>query len=215
MQKIVAFVPIRLNSKRIKNKSIINIAGRPMFCRSLETLDKLGIPVHVYSNDNIILKNMIDFDSKNIIFTNRAKHLDSDDVKGIDIYKEFAKEIESEIYLLCHCTSPFVKLSTYKKCIKSVISGNNSSVTVKREQTFSWLNGKMINFSLPRQKTQDIVPVFIETSAAYCYKKEVLDKDSRTCQNPFFVETSGMEIIDIDNESDLDFIRYFEKGKKR
>lgn len=208
MNKVVAYMPIRLNSQRIKQKSIIDVLGRPMFCWSLETLDKLGIPVYVYTNEIERLKDKLDFKTKNIIFLERPKRLDDNDIKGIDIYKQFSKQVDSEIYLLTHCTSPFVTLESYKNCINAVLSGTNlSSMTVKKEQTFVWYKSDRLNFSLPRPKTQEIEPVFIETSAAYCYRKEVLNSNSRTCDKPRLILTNGIETIDIDEEEDLQLIR--------
>ena len=205
--EVVCFVPIRLNSVRVKQKSILNVAGRPMFCWSLSTLDKLGIPVYVYSSDIKKLKEKIDFEFKNIIFLNRPEFLDADDTVGLDIYKEFSKQVESDVYLLAHCTSPFVTLETYKKCIQAVLEGSESSLTVKKEQTFVWYKKEKLNFSIPRLKTQEIEPVYIETSAAYCYRKHTLENNSRSCDNPCLIMTEGLETIDIDEKSDLELIR--------
>lgn len=210
MNEIVCFMPIRLNSQRIKNKSIVNVCGRPLFCWSLETLDKLNIPVYIFTNDSETLKDLIDFKSNNIHWLNRPKYCDDHDTKGIDIYKEFSNLIPSENYLLAHCTSPFVKLESYKKCIDAVLKdGYYSSMTVKEEKTFIWYKEKKLNFSIPRQKTQDLEPVFLETSAAYCFKVEILNKNSRSCENPKFIVTDSIEAIDIDEQEDLELLRRF------
>lgn len=199
----VAFVPIRLNSKRIKNKNLLKIKGRPIICWCLETLDELGIPVFVYASDTKKLKPHIDFSPQNIIFMDRPISLDSDDTLGIDIYKSFCSAVKSEVYMLCHCTSPFVSAETYKNCIKAVENGAVSSLTVKRHQTFAWYNGDMLNFSLPRKQTQHINPVYIETSGAYCFTKKVIEKNSRSCGNPTLIEVDSIEAVDIDDKNDL------------
>lgn len=214
---VVAFVPIRLNSQRIKNKSIIDIYGRPMFCWCLETLDSLNIPVYVYSNNIDALEKKIDFEYKNVYFLNRPEYLDNHDTKGIDIYKEFSKQIDANSYLLAHCTSPFVKSSSYKKCIDKVLNeGYNSSCTVEKKQTFCWHKDSPLNFSIPRQKTQDIVPVYVETSAAYCYNKDVLNSGSRTSHKNAFIVTSGFENLDIDEPEDMDIldISFLNEGRQ-
>lgn len=204
IEEVVAFMPIRLNSQRIKEKSIADVQGRPMFCWSLETLDKLNIPVYVYTNDEERLREKLDFQSKNIIFLKRPKYLDDHDTKGIEIYKEFAKQVPSKKYLLVHCTSPFVKLESYKNCIEAVGSNYDSSLTVKEERAFCWFNDSPLNFEMPRPKTQDLLPVLVETSAAYCYLNNVLDSNSRSGASVKLVKTRGEEIIDIDNQEDLD-----------
>lgn len=207
MEKIVCFMPIRLNSQRIKEKSIIDILGRPMFCHSLETLDQLDIPVYVFTNEIERLKSLVDFKTKNVKWLARPSYLDDHNTKGIDIYREFSNLAKSENYLLTHCTSPFIKLESYKACINAVLKeGFKSSMSVKKEKTFAWMNGSPINFNFPRPKTQDLNPVFIETSAFYCYKSIVLEKNARTCNNPKMIVTKGLENIDIDNPEDLEFL---------
>ena len=138
----------------------------------------------------------------------RPKYLDDHSTKGINIYKEFSKQVKSEIYLLTHCTSPFVKRDTYERCLDAVRSGGySSSLTVKKEQTFVWYQGSRLNFSLPRPKTQEITPVLVETSAAYCYRANVLNSGSRSCDQPSLILTNGLETIDIDEMNDLELIR--------
>jgi CMP-N-acetylneuraminic acid synthetase len=205
MNDIVIFMPMRLNSQRIKHKNIINVFGRPMFCWSLETLDKLNLPIYIYTSDIKIFKEHLDFIPKNINFIERPKILDNNDICGYLIYKEFSNIINSSAYMLTHCTSPFVKLETYERIINAVlIDGYDSSCTVEKKQTFCWYKNNKINFSMPRIKTQDLEPIFIETSAAYCFKKEVLNLGCRTGSNICFIETSGIENFDIDNKSDLE-----------
>ncbi len=201
MNNIVAFIPIRLNSKRVKNKNVRILKGRPLFCWCLESLDKLKIPVYVYTNYSEVLINCLDFIPSNIEFIKRPKYLDDDKTVGIEIYKQFANDIPSEKYLLCHCTSPFVSTDTYKKCID--LGDYDSSMTVQRIQTFCWYDDKPLNFKPPRPRTQDIKPIFVETSAAYCYTKEVLDRGERTSDCPLKIETHYPETIDIDTEEDF------------
>lgn len=55
--KTVAFVPIRLNSKRVEGKNLKILGGKPLLCHILETLTKIkGIDeVYVYcSNETIV-----------------------------------------------------------------------------------------------------------------------------------------------------------------
>ena len=218
MKDLVFFMPIKINSTRVKNKSIKTLDGRPLFCWSLETLDKLGVPIYVFSSDCNILKQKLDFNSKNIFFLDRDKRLDYDDVVGIQIYKEFKKLIPSKNYILTHCTSPFIELASYQKAIDLLFKDNfESIITVKKIKTFCWYNDKKINFSLPRQKTQDLLPVLVETSGMYGYKYDVLDSNSRSSENCKLVELSDIEAIDIDDDEDFRYadiiINYIKQSK--
>ena len=197
-------MPIRLNSKRVKNKNLVKVFGRPLFCWLAETADKLDIPFYIFTNYEKQLKSVIDFKPKNILFLERSKSLDKDSTLGIDIYKEFCNKIKSDIYLLLHCTSPFLSLKNLKKTINAVYKkGYNSALTVDMKQTFTWYKGKPLNFSNPRPRTQDIEPVYFETSGAYCFKRKVIENNHRVDFNSFkFIKVGFQESIDIDNYED-------------
>ena len=54
-------------------------------------------------------------------------------------------------------------------------------------------------------RTQDIKPIFYETSAFYIFRNELLKKYNRRIgQNPFMVETDNIESIDIDEKKDYE-----------
>jgi CMP-N-acetylneuraminic acid synthetase len=202
--QIVAFMPIRLCSKRVAGKSIRLLGGRPLFCWVLEELDQLGIPVHVYCSAPEEIQPLVDFPTKNVLFTVRPDRLDGDEVKGIEIYRQFAADVPADGYLLTHCTSPFMKAATYEKVLDPVRSGTvTCALTVRRAQTFAWYEGKPLNFSLPRIQTQRLTPVFIETSAAYCYRAGILAAGDRSDLRPHLIEIGWPEEEDIDYDNDF------------
>ena len=204
MNDVVFLMPIKVNSTRVKNKSIKTLVGRPLFCWSLETLDMLNVPIYVFSSQCELLKKKLDFTSKNIIFLNRPKELDEDDVLGIQIYKSFKELVPSKNYILTHCTSPFISLDSYKKAVDTISKDSiESIVAVNKIKTFCWYNDKEINFTLPRPKTQDLLPVLVETSGIYGYKSHVLETNSRTSKKCKKIELNSFESIDIDEYEDF------------
>ena len=203
--KTVALVPIKLNSKRLPNKNILPIAGHPLcwyLCNSL--IRAKGIDeVYVYCSD----KEIIQYLPKDILFKKREKWLDGDLIKGFDIYREFIKEVDADIYVLAHTTSPFIKASSIENALSHILSGeHDSAFSAERIQTFAWYQGKPINYDLndvPR--TQDMEPIWIETSAFFMFKKEVFTVYNRRIGfNPYIQEVSGIEAIDIDEKKDYD-----------
>lgn len=197
-------MPIRLNSKRVASKSIRSLGGRPLFCWMLQELDQLGIPVHVYCSNPEEVGSLLDFPARHVVFTRRPERLDDDDVKGIDIYRQFATDVPADVYLLSHCTSPFMKAETIRQALDPVLQGEaRCALTVKRIQTFTWFDGRPLNFSLPRIQTQRLTSIFVETSAAYCYRKEVLAAGDRSDLSPKLVEVRWPEDEDIDYETDF------------
>jgi CMP-N-acetylneuraminic acid synthetase len=204
--KIAAFVPIKLKNERLENKNILPLKGKPLcyyiFLRLLES----NLKTYVYCSDEKIKE----FIPQDVIFVKRNKILDQNTTKGLEIYNSFVNEINADAYVLAHATSPFTKTTTIKKCIDS-FENYDSSLTVLKYQTFSWFKNKPINYNLSDiPRTQDIEPIYIETSSVYSFKKEIILNNRRIGYNPNFIEVDLIEAIDIDNESDYNFAKKLE-----
>lgn len=116
-------------------------------------------------------------------------------------------KVDADIYMVCHCTSPFVKKEHFSECLRQVYSGkHDSSFTGERLQRLMWYNGKPLNFDaadIPR--TQDLPVYYNEVSAAYVFKKETFEKlNRRVGLTPYICEVSGYECIDIDYPEDFE-----------
>ncbi len=203
--KVVAFVPIKLNSQRLPNKNILPLAGHPLcwhICKTL-TLTKGIDEVYVYCSDPTVNEYIPD----GVIFKRRDKRLDGDLVKGFEIYNSFINEIDADIYVLAHTTSPFVRVSSIENALTRVISGDfDSAFSAQKVQTFAWYKGQPINYDLndvPR--TQDLEPIWVETSAFFIFMKEIFTVHNRRIGfTPYIQMVSGMEAIDIDEKKDYE-----------
>ena len=203
--KTVALVPIKLNSQRLLHKNILPIAGHPLcwhICSSLikaKGIDK----VYVYCSDEEVKKYL----PEGTLFKQREKWLDKDLVKGFDIYRSFINEVDADVYVLAHTTSPFIKVSSIENALSHILNGeNDSAFSAERIQTFAWYQGKPINYDLndvPR--TQDMEPIWVETSAFFMFKKEIFTVYNRRIGfSPFIQEVSGIEALDIDEKKDYE-----------
>ena len=203
--KVVAFVPIRLNSKRVVGKNIKPLGGKPMMCYLLETLATVkGIDeVYVYCSSDEVLPYL----PSGVKLLKRDTALDSDLALGEQIYDAFVKDIDADVYMLAHTTSPFIKAETIENAIEEVTSGrHDSAFSAQKIQTFAWYEGKPLNYSptsIPR--TQTIEPVFVETSAFYIFKRETWVKEHRRVGNtPYMAVVGPVEGIDIDYPEDFE-----------
>lgn len=203
--KTVALVPIKLNSQRLPHKNILPIAGHPLcwhICNSLKNARGID-EVYVYCSDEKVTEYL----PEGVIFKQREKWLDGDLVKGFDIYRSFISEVDADVYVLAHTTSPFIKTETIENALAHILSGeNDSAFSAERIQTFAWYQGRPINYDLndvPR--TQDMEPIWVETSAFFMFKKEIFTEHNRRIgYNPFIQEVSGIEAVDIDEKKDYD-----------
>lgn len=203
--KVVAFVPIKLNSQRLPHKNILPIAGHPLCWHLCNTLLKVNNidEVYVYCGDERVSA----YIPEGVILKKRDKKLDGDLVKGFDIYRSFISEVDADVYVLAHTTSPFIKQESIDNALKHIVSGSNDSAfSAEKIQTFAWYKDKPINYDLndvPR--TQDLEPIWVETSAFFMFKKEIFtDYNRRIGFNPYIQEVSGIEAIDIDEKKDYD-----------
>jgi len=204
--KVTAFVPIKLNSKRLPKKNILPIGQHPLcwyIFNSLLEVKKID-EVYVFCSN----KNIVDYIPNGVKLLLRESYLDGDLIKGFEIYKSFIELIDSDIYILAHTTSPFISQKSIENSLFRVLGNqNDSALSVQRKQTFAWYNGKPLNYSpkdIPR--TQDIEPVYIETSGFFIFKRNIfLNHGRRIGFNPYFQEVDEIEAIDIDTEEDYKF----------
>lgn len=203
--KTVAFVPIKLNSQRLPRKNILPIAGHPLCWHIFDSLKRVNKidEIYVYCSDERVL----DYLPEGVAFKKRDKKLDGDMVKGFDIYKGFISEVDADIYVLAHATSPFIKFESIENSLAHILSGeNDSAFSVKRIQTFVWYKNKPVNYDLEDvPRTQDIEPVWMETSAFFMFRKEVFTQHNRRIGfYPYLQEVSGIEALDIDEKEDYE-----------
>lgn len=204
--KVVAIVPIKLNSQRLPHKNILPIGDKPLCYHICNTLKKIEMidKVCVYCSSDEVVKYIPD----SVDYVKRPEYLDGDLIKGKQIYSEFINSIDADIYILAHTTSPFIKKSSIENALQKVYSGEyDSAFSAEKKQTFCWYDGKPINYKLDDiPRTQDIMPIWVETSAFFIFRKEIFTEHGRRIGfKPYIQEVNGIETIDIDTKEDYDF----------
>ena len=204
--KVVAFVPIRLNSKRVAGKNLKMLGDKPLLQYILDTLTNTTPidEVYVYCSREEI-KPML---PQGVKFLKRDESLDRDETLGEEIYDAFTKEVDADVYILAHTTSPFIKVETIENAIRKITDGtHDSAFSAQKVQTFSWYKGRPLNYDLKEiPRTQTIEPVYFETSAFYIFRKEIWTVEhQRIGHNPYMAIVDPIEGIDIDNPEDFEF----------
>ena len=203
--KVTAVVPMKLNNRRLPQKNTKCFKnGKPLCWYILSTLLKINEieEVYVYCSNPDIKK----YIPEDVNYLKRSEDLDQDSTKMNEVLQAFAREIPSDIYVMTHTTAPFIKSSSIKKGLEAVLSGDfDSSFAVKKLQDFLWKDGRPFNYELDNiPRTQDLPPLFEETSGFYIYKSNIITNlNRRIGQKPFLVEVSEIESIDIDEPEDF------------
>ncbi|WP_102273265.1 acylneuraminate cytidylyltransferase family protein [Cytobacillus massiliigabonensis] len=214
--KVVAFVPIKLNSQRLPHKNILPFGDHSLSWYIFKNLlNVAGIDeIYVFCSDEIIMN----YIPEGVKFLQRDSYLDGDMVQGHEIYQSFVNLVDGDIYLLAHTTSPFLTSKSIENALLNMLSGKyDSALSVQQKQTFIWYDGKPLNYdssNIPR--TQDIMPIYMETSGFYMFKKEhLLTYGRRIGFNPYFQKLNDIEAIDIDTREDYEFaLKILETNKQ-
>ena len=202
--KRVAFVPIRLNSQRVEGKNLRELGGRPMMTYLLESLvaaENID-EVYVYCSNPVVESYLPD----GVEFLRRSESLDQNTTLGREIYDAFTQQVEADIYILAHATSPFIRTSTIEQAVAAVESGeHDSAFSAEKIQTFTWWQGKPLNYSIESvPRTQDLEPIYIETSAFFVFVRDLWCREHRRIgKKPYIAVTDRIESMDIDNPDDF------------
>lgn len=203
--KITAVVPMKLNNQRLPQKNTKAFqSGKPLCYYILSTLLKCKYidEIYVYCSNSEITK----YIPEKVKYLTRSSELDLNTTKMNEVLKAFAEDVDSDIYLMTHTTAPFVKAESIEKGLEAVISGEyDSAFAAKKLQEFLWKDGRPFNYELDNiPRTQDILPMYEETSGFYIYRKEVIaEMNRRIGDKPYIVEVSKIESCDIDEEEDF------------
>lgn len=204
--KVAAFVPVKLNNERAPGKNTRRFDdGTPLITHFLKTLVKVPEIDELYvfcSREEIR-----DYLVPGVRYLKRPASLDTREATPQDIISTFMSMVDADIYMVCHCTSPFVRAERFSECIRKVWEeGYDSAFTGEKLQRLMWHNGQPLNFdaaNVPR--TQDLPVYYNEVSAAYVFRRETFETlHRRIGLKPYICQVSGVECVDIDYPEDFE-----------
>ncbi len=203
--KTVAVVPMKLNNRRLPQKNTKAFTnGKPLCYYILSTLLSISSIDEVYiycSNPDIQ-----EFIPEGVKYLKRSASLDQDTTKMNEVLQCFAADVPADIYVMTHTTAPFISKESIEKGLEAVDSGEyDSAFAAKKLQDFLWKDGKPFNYELDNiPRTQDLPPLYEETSGFYIYKANVMTKlNRRIGEHPYIVEVGEIESVDIDEAEDF------------
>jgi CMP-N-acetylneuraminic acid synthetase len=208
--KIVAVIPVKLNNERLPGKNTKLLGDKPLIQYCLETVTSISdiSESYVFCSNEIIRNYLIN----GAQFLKRPEYLDLPTSNFTQIFLEFIRKIDADIYVYAHATAPFVGAETIKREINAVSSGEyDSAFCAEKIQDFLWMGGIPLNFdaeNLPR--SQELPVIFRETSGVYVFRKDVfLKRHRRVGLKPYIAEIDRREAVDINNAEDFRFAEMF------
>lgn len=227
-KRIIALLPMKANSERVKGKNFKEFNGKPLFKWILDTL--LAVPeidqVIINTDARHILAENSLVDSERVLIRDRKPEICGDLVSMNKIIQDDLENTDADIYLMTHTTNPLLSAETIKACIQQYVEQQekgecDSLFTVDKIQTrFYRADVSAVNHDPDNLvRTQDLEPWFEENSNLYVFNKDSFAKtNARIGASPTMHVNPKFESIDIDEPEDWDMAivagRYLmEQGK--
>ena len=137
--KIVALLPMKANSERVKGKNFRELAGKPLFKWILDSLLAVKeIDCVVINTDarHILAENGL-VESERVIIRDRKPELCGDMVSMNLILADDIHAIDADTYLMTHTTNPLISSDTIQSGFKKLAENpdKDSLFTVNKIQT--------------------------------------------------------------------------------
>jgi CMP-N-acetylneuraminic acid synthetase len=173
-KKIVAMIPARIGSERLKKKNLALVDNKPLIFYSINAAIKSKIFDEIYINsDDLIFEDIAKRYKVN--FYLRPKHLGSSEARSDDVIFDFLQSFNDvEILVWVNSISPLLNSFDISKCINFFKKKKLDSLILSNTyQVHSYFKDKPINFSKKGlfSKTQDLVPVKLLNYSIMMWKK--------------------------------------------
>jgi CMP-N-acetylneuraminic acid synthetase len=213
--KIVALLPMKANSERVKGKNFRDFCGKPLFrwildsLLAVEEIDQVVINTdarHILAQNGLV-------DEPRVLIRDRRPEICGDLVSMNLVLADDVANVPADMYLMTHTTNPFLSAATIRGAIKAYRAGieagtADSLFTVDKVQTrFYKADGTPINHDPDNLvRTQDLEPWYEENSNLYVFNKESFaSTNARIGRSPILFEGPRLESVDIDDQADWDF----------
>ncbi len=176
--KIIAEIPARAGSKRVKNKNMRALNGRPMISYAIEAAKRSRLLSEVYVNsDSNEIGNYAE--SLGVKFYNRPEKLAGDFTTSDEYNYDFINAVKPDILVQVNPVCPLIDGDDIDDVIAYFIDKNaDSLVTIKEERLQAFHKNKPINFDINKKlpRTQDIEPIQVCSWPVCVWKAKTFKK---------------------------------------
>jgi CMP-N-acetylneuraminic acid synthetase len=207
---IVALVPMRHDSERVKGKNFRPFASRPLYHYVIESL--LGcqlIKEVIIDTDSPVIREDAQSNFPQVRLLQRPEHLRAGTVPMNDVLLNAVTQVEADFYLQTHSTNPLLTTETIRNGITSLLDqfpiyDSLFSVTRIKARLWDGLTRAINHNPSILLRTQDLPPIYEENSSLYIFTKNTLvSQHNRIGVRPLMFEIDRLEALDIDEEYDF------------
>lgn len=213
--RIVALLPMKANSERVKGKNFRDFCGKPLFRWILDTLLEVDEIAQVVINTDarhILAENGL-VEGGRIVVRDRKPEICGDHVSMNLVLADDVVNVPADVYVMTHTTNPLMSAETIRKALAEFAKAKADGVadslfTVDKVQTrFYRADCSPVNHDPDNLiPTQQLEPWFEENSNLYLFTRESFSATrARIGRKPMMYEGPAFESIDIDTPEDWDF----------
>lgn len=209
---IVALLPMKAHSARVKSKNFREFAGKPLFrwilgsLLEIEQIDRVIINTDARSVLSEHGLNHGDAGGR-VIIRDRKPEICGDFVSMNKVLADDVANVAADIYLMTHTTNPLLGAATIREAVAKYSNARtarqaDSLFAVNRIQTrFYRKDGSPVNHDPDNLiRTQDLEPWYEENSNLYLFDRDSFAKtDARIGKKPMMFVTPPLESVDIDD----------------
>lgn len=209
-EEIVALLPMKAHSERVKGKNFRSFNGKPLFRWVLDSLLEVeSISKVVINTDarSILTEHGLG-DASRVLIRDRRPELCGDFVSMNRILADDLAAVPADVYVMTHTTNPLLSSATMREALRRFEDGRrqfDSLFSVNKFQSrFYKADGSPVNHD-PHNliRTQDLEPWYEENSNLYIFTPESFKKtNARIGVKPIMFETPRIESFDIDTPDD-------------
>lgn len=215
--RVVAFVPAKSTSERIRAKNLQILDGQFLFKRKLEQL--LSCP----DIDEVVL----DTESEALIAEvsdlpvrcfRREPALASNATDGHELFANECRHVEpADFYVQSPCTAPFVTAATVARAVAALRDApeHDSLVAVSERRQYTWTD-RAPDYGRGRiPNGVDLMPTTVESMGLYIVRGDACTPPQRRFgKSPLLFPLSTREALDIDAPEDLALAEAICRGER-
>jgi CMP-N-acetylneuraminic acid synthetase len=210
--RVVALLPMKAHSERVRGKNFRDFNGKPLFRWVLDTLLSVREIDQVIINTDArsILADHGLVDSAQVMIRDRKPEICGDLVSMNKVLADDVENVTADVYLMTHTTNPLLSAETIRRALAAFVAARaegqaDSLFSVDKVQTrFYRADSSPVNHDPDNLvRTQDLEPWYEENSNLYLFTRESFRAtQARIGKRPLLFESPRLESIDIDDQED-------------
>lgn len=214
MNKTIAIIPARGNSKRLPGKNLMSLGGIPLIAHSIlfaKANSNIIDEVYVTTDCDKIREIALEYGAKVI---NRPEHLSGDFEPTISALKHVLENIDVvDNVVLLQPTNPLRPVNLLQQAYQTYSDAKSDSlfaVTRNAQKFGKIINSLYIPFNYKLgQRSQDLEPLYFENGLLYISKASLILKDIILSEVAIpFIMNHPFANVDIDTQEDFEYAEY-------